>query len=82
VAILNHPSSFRHPTGWHVRTYGLFTANPFASKQFDKNAPDAHFELKAGTGIKLHHRILFHKGDEKQAKVAEAFEAYAKESKK
>jgi hypothetical protein len=82
VAILNHPSSFRHPTGWHVRTYGLFTANPFASKQFDKNAPDARFELKAGAGIKLHHRILFHKGDEKQAKVAEAFEAYAKESKK
>ena len=23
VAILNHPSSFRHVTRWHVRTYGL-----------------------------------------------------------
>ena len=81
VAILNHPSSFHHPTGWHVRTYGLFTANPFASKQFDKNAPDAGFELKKGQRIKLRHRILFHQGDEKQAKIAEAFEAYAKESK-
>ncbi len=81
VAILNHPSSFRHPTGWHVRTYGLFTANPFASKQFDKNAPDARFELKSGHRIKLRHRILFHKGDEKQAKIAQAFEIYAKESK-
>ena len=29
VAILNHPSSFRFPTYWHVRTYGLFAANPF-----------------------------------------------------
>tara|TARA_Y100000588_G_C14129270_1_gene870844 strand:- start:496 stop:1284 length:789 start_codon:yes stop_codon:yes gene_type:complete len=81
VAILNHPSSFRHPTGWHVRTYGLFTANPFASKQFDRNAPDLGFELKAGQRIKLRHRILFHEGDEKQAKIAEAFEAYAKEAK-
>ena len=81
VAILNHPSSFRHPTGWHVRTYGLFTANPFAGRQFDKKAPDAGFELKAGKRIKLRHRILFHKGDEKQAKVAKAFEAYAKEDK-
>ena len=81
VAILNHPSSFRHPTGWHVRTYGLFTANPFAGRQFDRNAPDAGFELKVGKRIKLRHRILFHKGDEKQAKVAKAFEAYAKEAK-
>ena len=24
IAILNHPESFRHPTPWHVRTYGLF----------------------------------------------------------
>ena len=81
VAILNHPTSFRHPTGWHVRTYGLFTANPFASKQFDKNAPDGGFTLKAGERIKLRHRFVFHKGDEKQAKIAEAFVAYAKESK-
>ncbi|MFP6901570.1 MAG: PmoA family protein [Opitutales bacterium] len=81
VAILNHPSSFRHPTGWHVRTYGLFTANPFAGRQFNKNAPDASFELKAGQRIKLRHRILFHKGDEKQGRVAEAYQAYAKEKK-
>ena len=81
VAILNHPNSFRHPTGWHVRTYGLFTANPFASRQFDKNAPDASFELKAGQRIKLRHRILFHKGDEKQGRIAQAYESYAKENK-
>ena len=81
VAILNHPSSFRYPTGWHVRTYGLFTVNPFASKQFDKNAPDGRFELKAGQRIKLRHRILFHKGDEKQGRVAEAYQAYAEQEK-
>ncbi len=81
VAMLNHPGSFRHPTPWHVRTYGLFTANPFASRAFDKTAEDATFELKKGERVKLRHRLIFHKGDEKAAKIAEAFEAYAKETK-
>src|SRR5205814_3733 len=36
VAMLNHPSSFRYPTPWHVRTYGLFTANPFGTHSLDK----------------------------------------------
>jgi hypothetical protein len=80
VAILNHPSSFRHPTPWHVRTYGLFTANPFGTKSLDKNAEDGAFELKKGDSIKLRHRFLFHEGDAASAKIAEAFEAYAKES--
>lgn len=81
VAMLNHPGSFRFPTPWHVRTYGLFTANAFASKGFDKKAEDAGFELKSGDRIKLRHRFLFHTGDEKSAKIAEAWEAYAKETK-
>ena len=34
IAILNHPSSFRFPTHWHVRTYGLFAANPFGLRDF------------------------------------------------
>ena len=78
VAILNHPSSFRHPTRWHVRTYGLFAANPFASRQYDKSLPSGDHELKAGDRLKLRHRFLFHEGDEKAAKIAEAYEDYAR----
>lgn len=81
VAMLNHPGSFRFPTAWHVRTYGLFTANAFGQKAFDKTAEDGTFELKKGEHVKLRHRLIFHKGDEKAAKIAEAFEAYAKEAK-
>lgn len=79
VAMLNHPSSFRFPTRWHVRTYGLFTANPFASQQYDKSLPDGSHELKPGETLKLRHRFIFHKGDEKEGRIAEAWEAYAKE---
>ncbi|MDI1314327.1 PmoA family protein [Prosthecobacter sp.] len=79
VAMLNHPSSFRFPTPWHVRTYGLFTANPFGTKSLDKNAPDGAYELKKGEYTFLRHLFFFHMGDEKEGKVAEAYEAFAKQ---
>lgn len=80
IAMLNHPSSFRHPTPWHSRTYGLFTANPFGLSQLKLQEESAAFELKKDDRIKLRHRFIFHKGDEKAGKIAEAFEAYAKET--
>lgn len=79
VAMFNHPSSFRFPTPWHVRTYGLFTANPFGTKSLDKGAPDGAYELKQGEYTLLHHLFYFHKGDEKEGKVAEAYEVFAKQ---
>ena len=81
VAMLNHPASFRHPTPWHARTYGLLTANPFGPHSLDKTAEDGTFELQKGEHVKLRHRLIFHKGDEKAANIAQAFEAYAKEAK-
>lgn len=79
VAILNHPSSFRHPTRWHVRGYGLFTANPFALGQYSKDLGDGTVELKPGERLKLRHRFVFHKGDAKAAEIAAAYAEYAKE---
>ena len=80
VAILNHPSSFRFPTYWHVRTYGLFAANPFGWRDFQRSDDvDGSCALAPGESITLRYRFLFHKGDEKEGKVAEAFSAYAEE---
>ncbi len=79
IAMLNHPSSFRHPTPWHARSYGLFTANPFGLSQLKLQKESGAIELKQNDRIKLRHRFIFHKGDAKVAKIAEAYEAYAKE---
>ena len=46
IAMLNHPESFRHPTPWHARTYGLFTANPFALKEVGGEKESGDFHLK------------------------------------
>jgi hypothetical protein len=34
VAIMDSPKSFRHPTYWHARGYGLLAANPFGLSFF------------------------------------------------
>jgi len=78
VAILNHPKSFRHPTPWHVRTYGLFTANPFGIKSLE-HGKNGGFTLEKGKSIILRHRVIFHKGDEKAANIARAYKTYANE---
>jgi hypothetical protein len=83
IAIFNHPSSFRYPTYWHVRTYGLFTANPFGLHDFlglkgDKKESGA-YDLPSGKTMTLRYRVYFHRGDEKAGKVAEAFSVYSKE---
>lgn len=79
VAMLNHPSSFRHPTPWHVRTYGLFTANPFGLSQLKVQPETGAVTLKKGEKITLRHRFVFHDGDEKAGRIAEAYAEYAKE---
>lgn len=79
VAMLNHPSSFRYPTPWHVRTYGLFTANPFGLQSLDKSAESGSFDLKKGETFNLRYRVIFHKGDAESANLDKAFEAYAAE---
>ena len=53
------------------RTYGLFTANPFGLRSLGQGK-DSSFTLKKGESITLRHRVIFHLGDEKAAKIAEA----------
>jgi len=80
VAILNHPESFRHPTHWHVRTYGLFAANPFGLHDFEKQpAGSGKHILAAGESLVLRYRVILHQGDEKEGKIAERYAAFAKE---
>lgn len=80
IAIMNHPKSDFYPTYWHVRTYGLFAANPFGVHDFtgDQNKHLGDFTLSAGKTLTLLYRVYIHPGDEKIGKVAENFENYAK----
>jgi len=82
IAIMNHPSSFRFPTYWHVRTYGLFAANPFGVHDFtgDKSA-DGTYTLEAGKTVAFRYRVLLHRGDQQAGKVAEVYANYSAQQK-
>ncbi len=78
VAIFDHPSNPKHPTWWHVRDYGLFAANPFGVHYFEKKpAGTGDITIPAGESLTFKYRFYFHKGDEKQGKVAQQYRRYA-----
>lgn len=68
IALLNHPESLRHPTTWHVRTYGLFASNPFMLKPL---------ELKSGKSITMRHLVVLHTGTAETAGIAKLYDEYA-----
>jgi sugar phosphate isomerase/epimerase len=78
VAIFDHPQNPKHPTWWHVRDYGLFTANPFGVHNFE-NKPKGvgDITIPAGESLTFKYRLYFHKGDTKQGKVAKHYREYA-----
>jgi hypothetical protein len=78
VAIFDSPKSFRHPTYWHARGYGLFSANPFGIREFTGDSKqDGSWTLKMGKSVVFRYRIFIHHGDTQQAHVAEAYQQYA-----
>lgn len=74
IAIMDHPDSFRYPTRWHVRDYGLFAANPFALKYYE---PDRGWTgdhtMKIGEHLDFRYRLYVHEGDTQQAGVADKY---------
>lgn len=77
VAIFDSPKSFRHPTYWHARGYGLLAANPFGLSFFlrdpKRNGSDT---VLAGKSIDFQYHVLIHDGNYKQAHVAEQYNRY------
>ena len=79
VAIFDHPTSFRHPTHWHVRGYTLFAVNPFGLHDFynDKQR-DASMTLEPGKSIRFRYRVLIHPGDTASANLQQQYDEYKK----
>ena len=61
--VVGHQSNPRYPTYWHVRGYGLFTANPFGLHHFknDENL-DGSMTIKGGEQAVFRFRLITHSG--------------------
>jgi hypothetical protein len=79
IAMLSHPNSFRPMPRWHVRTYGLFAANPFGRKDFPnpETSEQGPFTLKRGESIPLRYRVILHKGATDTMFLERAFKDFA-----
>ncbi len=77
IAVFDTPGNLRYPTWWHVRDYGLMTANPFGISHF---APDTgecgDYELPKGKELRFAYRIFIHMGDTVTARVRDKYHDY------
>lgn len=78
IAVLDHPLNFRHPTHWHVRNYGLMTANCFGYSHFykDPNRRGDH-RLASGKSLRFLYRLYIHPGDAQAGGVAGQYHNFA-----
>jgi hypothetical protein len=76
IAVFNRPDSFRYPTTWHVRTYGLFAANPFGWHDFGMPLR-GDYTLPAGQAISFHYRVILHEGETNPSGLVQLFQAYS-----
>ena len=79
VTVLDHPSNPKHPSTWHVREYGLLSANIFGLHDFDKKNPPGtgNFKMEKGKPVTFKYRVVVHKGDVNGAGLDEKWESFA-----
>jgi hypothetical protein len=78
VAIFDSPASFRHPTTWHARAYGLFAANPFSAREFTRDPNrDGSWTVPEGSSVTFRYRVLIHEGDFGPAEISSAYSKHA-----
>jgi hypothetical protein len=77
VAVMDHEKNPRYPTEWHVRNYGLMTANPFGWSYFrPENKEKGHMTFPKGSRHTWRYRVFVHRGDAGKARVGERFIDY------
>jgi len=83
IAVFNHPKSFRFPTHWHTRDYGLLSANPFGRSVYEpgKYGTDGPAKLKIKAGTKLHFKflVIIFEGEKNHEQIEQLFIPFNKE---
>jgi len=78
LAIFDSPFNLRHPTTWHVRSYGLFTANCWGYSYFTGDeSKRGDYTMPIGDTLNFVYRVYVHAGDTEEAKVGERYLDFA-----
>jgi hypothetical protein len=80
IVVFDHPKSFRHPTTWHARGYGLLAANPFGIREFTNDPnQDGSWTIPEGKSLEFRYRVVIYDGDMSPEQIAAAYQRYASE---
>lgn len=78
IAVFDHPKSFRHPTTWHARAYGLFAANPFGLREFSNDPhKDGSWTIPEGKSLTFRYEVLIYDGEMSSSRIEAAYRKYA-----
>jgi len=77
ITIFDNPLNPRFPTYWHVRNYGLMTANVFGLSLFEKGRGlKGDMLIRKGESRYFNYRIYIHKGNAIDARVGSRYIDY------
>lgn len=78
IAVFDHPRNPHYPTFWHIRSYGLLSANPFGLSEFRSSYRQrGDWNLPAGEEATFRYRIVLHEGDAEHARICDRFVDWA-----
>jgi hypothetical protein len=78
IGLIDHPLNPRYPTNWHVRDYGLMTANPFGLHDFfPGSGKDGSLRIEGGESATFRYRVFIHDGDAAAGRMHERHADFA-----
>ena len=77
LALLDHPGNVGFPTYWHVRDYGLFSANPLGQEVFSEGKTTLDFALDPGASVTFRHRLVVLSGEDAAHEVRAYYQDFA-----
>ena len=76
ITMMYHPGSDLPECRWHVRTYGLFAANPFGRRHFGLEEYDG-VNIANGDSLTLNFRLVLHDGVFNESKTKQHYEDFS-----
>jgi len=77
IAVFDHPANPGHPTYWHVRNYGLMTANIFGITYFEKwRGVRGDLRVRSGSSVTFRYRVILHRGTAFDANLSQRYMDY------
>jgi hypothetical protein len=74
IAVFDHPENLRYPTHWHVRNYGLMTANQWGLSDFTADpSKRGDYCMRPGEVLSWRFRVYIHQGDAADGDVRRAY---------